>query len=439
MKTLKKQIGPVLFVGGIIGINLILWYNRLQTAYLNSAVNSTMVLGSVLLMGFMIVFLLSTRMPWLVKLFGGLDNLYLWHRLLAMGTTALIFLHGATAIRNAVSNQTSILLLGGAGQAGELARNGFIFLIALALLSKFFKYEHFRLIHRLLVIPYFISLYHSFYSSWVNLLSFDTLSIWMIATSVIGLGASFYMIVLYQRTAFLHKGEIVEKIDLNETTFELKIRMKRKYHFKPGQFTFIKINAQGISASPHPFSISGHDGVHLYLTIKVLGDYTKTLKESLQAPAKIKLTHAYGDMTFKSKHHKQVWVAGGVGITPFLGYLRSVNEFKNDIHLYYSVNYATEAVHLDILNQLAKENDHFTFTLFEASKMGYLNAKALNLDDETNVFMCGPRPMVQSLKKQIREQHPNVPVDFEAFSFTGTLVEDILKAYKKMIRKLKLA
>jgi predicted ferric reductase len=418
-------------------INTVLWINRMKAAFLNNESIVTSVIGSILLMGFFLVFLLSTRMKWLVKLFGGLDGLYFWHRMLAIGTTALIFVHQVTSIYNFSSNQTTVFLLGGVGSAGELARNGFLFLVFFALIAKFLKYEHFRFIHRLLVIPYMISLYHGFYSSWVNLFSFDALSIWMISTSVIGLASSLYMLFIYQTSAFRFKGQIVEKTELNPSTFELKVKMNKPYLFKPGQFAFIKIKSPMISKAAHPFSISGQDENYIYFTIKSLGDFTEALKNTLIVPSKIRITTAYGNMTMSSTSKKQVWIGGGVGITPFLGHLRSTETFKTDTHLYYSVNYESEAVHLETLKNMPNIKENFRFTLFEASKQGFLSINNLEIDDDTIVSMCGPKPMVMSLKKQIQKQYPRVKIEFEAFSFTGTLVEDVLKKSKKIIRKLK--
>lgn len=437
MKFLKQNMGAILFIATVIITNSILWINRINSAFLTSDVLITSLMGSILLMGFFIVFLLATRMNWIVKLFGGLDRVYFWHRILAIVTSALILVHAEFAITNALSYNVSIPLIGYAGSAGELARNGFFLLIFIALLAKFIKYEHFRFIHRLLIIPYFISLYHSFYSSWVDLFKLDALSIWMIATSVIGLASSLYMIILYPRTAFSHKGIVVSKTVLNDTIFELKVKMMRKYRFKPGQFAFIKIDASGTSKAAHPFSISGSDGSYLYFTIKSLGDFTESLLQKLETPVPIRITRAFGRMTFKTKHRKQIWIAGGIGVTPFLGYLRSDKVLKSNVHLYYSVRYEGDAVHLDTLHNLESEQERFQFTLFDASKRGYLSGSDLDIDDETIVYMCGPRPMVMSLQKQIKDLHPGVPIEFEAFSFTGTLVEDILKSYKKVLRKLK--
>nr|MDA3932385.1 hypothetical protein [Mycoplasmatota bacterium] len=162
----------------------------------------------------------------------------------------------------------------------------------------------------------------------------------------------------------------------------------------------------------------------------------ESLISSLDIPARINITKPYGSMTFQAKTNKQVWIGGGIGITPFLGYLRSENIINDPIHLIYTVKQKEEAVHLDTLNAIASSNENFRFTLFESSKQGFLTASHLNLDDDTTVYMCGPRPMVQSLNKQMIEEHPNTKVYFEAFSFTGTLIEDILRYLKKCIYKL---
>mgnify|MGYP001350199122 CR=1 FL=1 len=436
MKSIKSHIKPLIFLLIIFGINTYLWLIRLNAAFMNNQSIITSLLGSTLLIGFALVFLLSTRSRLLLWIFGDLDVLYFWHRILSMASTAMIFVHASTSISNFQSFTTNIIILGTPANAGELARNGFLFLVVVALMAKFLKYEHFRFIHRFLIVPYIFALYHGFFSSWINLFSFDVLSIWMLTISTIGFGSSLYMIFFYQNTAFSHHGIIIEKNNLNDSMVELKVKMDDTYKFKPGQFAFIKIKARGISKAAHPFSISGSDDSHVFFTIKTLGDYTKALHDSLTVPAVIKMTRPYGNMTFKSKK-KQVWIAGGIGVTPFLGYLRTKPDLDKDIHLYYSVNNASEAVHKEQLEVLA-ERGNFRFTLFEAKKMGYLSSKHLNLDNDTIVYMCGPRPMIMSLNKQIKTNHPGVEIKFEAFSFTGNLVDNIIRLWKNFRKKVKL-
>ena len=434
---IKKQFFPLVFILSIFTINTYLWIIFMNRAFLAQDVMITAILGSTLLMGFFLVFLLSTRNRIIVWIFGGLENLYFWHRMLAIGTTAFIFVHQFLSTGRGILSQPDLFILGKATDAGEMARNIFIFLVIAALLAKFMKYQHFRFIHRLLLIPYIFGLYHGFFTSVLNLFSFNALSIWMLSTSIIGLGSSIYMILIYQKSAFSKKGVVVEKYMLNDSVMELKVKMSRRYKMLPGQFAFIKIKAEGLSQEPHPFSISGVDDKYIYFTIKSLGDFTKKMTETDLVYANISVTKPFGKMTFKTKHKHQVFVAGGIGLTPFLSYLRSTPVIESNVHLYYSVRNIDEAVHIETLQEIARENEMFTFTLHDTSVDGYLSVQNLEFEHNSILYMCGPRPMVLSIEKQMRNTHPDVPIFYEAFSFTGTLVDDIIKFIKRIIRKPK--
>ncbi len=437
MTSLKKQLSPVVFILALLGINAVLWITYMRSVYLASDTILTAVMGSSLLIGFSLVFFLATRNKIVVRIFGGLENLYIWHRSLAIVTTAFIFVHGYFSTARGVINPPDVFLLGQAMNAGETARNIFIALILIALFAKFMKYEYFRYIHRLLIIPYIYALYHGFFTSIVDLFSFKLLSIWMISISLIGLASSIYMILIYQRTSFKFKGEIIDKKDLNVNIYELKLKLDSTYVFKTGQFAFMKIYKKGISKEPHPFSISGFDGTYIYFTIKSLGDYTDFLKNRLETPAKVRITRPFGDMTFDTRSEKQLWVAGGIGVTPFLGYLRTKEKIEKNIELIYAVQTADEAVHLDQLESLAKQNKNFKFRLFDASEKGFISTNDFEIDDDTTLYMCGPRPMVLALKKQMKKNFPHTPIIYEAFSFTGTLIEDIIRISKLVLVKFK--
>ncbi|XFA98635.1 ferric reductase-like transmembrane domain-containing protein [Candidatus Izemoplasma sp. B36] len=246
MNLIKRQLKPILFVGGILLSNMLLWYLYLSNAYIALEPMLTAIMGSSLLMGFMIVFVLSTRNKVVVKVFGDLGNLYTWHRIIAITTTLLIFVHGLFATAKGVMNIPDVFLLGNALNAGETARNIFIGLVLLALCAKLFQYEHFRYLHRLLIFPYIFALYHGFYTSIVDLFSFSYLSIWMWFTLVLGIGSYIYMVMIYQRTSFKHHGQLIEKVILNDAIYELKIKMNKFYPIEPGQYAFIKIYKKGL-------------------------------------------------------------------------------------------------------------------------------------------------------------------------------------------------
>jgi predicted ferric reductase len=417
-------------------LNTLLWYFRLSQSFLNNNALITSIFGSTILIGFVMVFFLSTRNPILVKLFGGLETVYFWHRFLAMSLIGMIFIHQTWANAQGLIVLPRYLIFPiSFSELGELARNGLILLVTLALFAKWMKYEHFKYIHRFMIVPYLFGLYHGFAYSWVDLFSLDYLSIWMIATSLVGIGSSLYMLLFYKHVALSNLGVITEKNYLNGQIIDLKVEVMKVYRFKPGQFAFIRIQGRKIKKQIHPFSISGSDGTHVYFTIKTLGDYTKQLYDLLDVPSVITISRPFGHMTFSDQKHPQVWIAGGVGITPFIGKIRSLEPIETPTHLFYSVRNQNEAVHMDLFEAYQATHKEFTFTLVDQQKDGYLRATHLPLEQNPHIYMCGPKRMVDDLQKQISIINKDTLITYEAFSFTGTLVDTILQKIRTLFKK----
>ena len=64
---------------------------------------------------------------------------------------------------------------------------------------------------------------------------------------------------------------------------------------------------------------------------------------------------------------------------------------------------------------------------------GYLSYQYLPIHSDLEVYLCGPRVMVNTLVKSTKKQHPDMPNDYEAFAFKGTIVEDALSLLKKVL------
>ena len=58
-------------------------------------------------------------------------------------------------------------------------------------------------------------------------------------------------------------------------------------------------------------------------TVKNSGDHTNNIYDNLQAGSKVSVDRAYGHMIIEEGRENQVWIAGGIGITP--SSLTSVN------------------------------------------------------------------------------------------------------------------
>jgi len=441
MTFLKTHGRGLSFIIIVFALNTYLWVSRLNQSFLNTEVLVTSLFGSFILMSLFMTFLLSTKQRLLVKFFGGLDQVYFWHRFLALMSLGFIFLHQTTASDDGLIILSRYLQLGlDVEELGELSRNLFIFLIVMALFSFLFKYEHFKYLHKLMIIPYGLGLYHGFASSWVDLLSFDALSIFMITTSLLGIFSSLYMLVFYQHVAFKYTGVITEVTHLNASMIDIKLTFKKKYRFKAGQFTFIKLDDKKIMSGSHPFTISGSEDNSIYFTIKKLGDGTKELYESAYVGMKMHVSKPFGHMTFQTKKAAHVWIAGGIGVTPFISYLRSHQVLDKPAHLYYAVKTFEDAVHVNLLNHYASIHKNFTFDIIDSQKQGRMSTDIMTINKDTSVSMCGPKPMIDGFVKSIRKMDKDIELHFEAFSFTGNLVKDIFKYVfnlsKKTLEKL---
>jgi len=106
-------------------------------------------------------------------------------------------------------------------------------------------------------------------------------------------------------------------------TLEVDVRLQSRWRGRAaGQFAFVRFDA---GEGAHPFTITSPwvgDGRLVFL-IKGLGDYTKRLPTLLQPGPVLRVEGPYGTFTFKGTQPRQIWVSGGIGITPFFARLRA--------------------------------------------------------------------------------------------------------------------
>lgn len=435
MKYLRDSWKGLLSIAVLFAVNATLWLTA--TPIIPQPLESTVaqIVGSSILLGFTLVFFLSTRNRLVTWLFNGLENVYSTHRWLAMLSLLTIFLHAQLSTRIIQYYRGGVPFE--AADMGPVALYLFIGLTVLALLAKYMNYERWRMIHRLMVVPYLFAAYHAFFISAYALISFTPLGVWTMGMVLLGTGSSAYMVLLYRRTAFTWKGAIRNVEPAGEGVTEIEVALDGAYPFKTGQFAFIKIDKAPFNGVPHPFSISGATESSVFFTIKALGDFTQALEKSLEPGDPFRLSRPYGHMTFDDYDSPQVWIAGGIGITPFLSHLRSMRQPAQSITLYYSVRRKEEAVHLDYLRSLEKRWDHFTLHFTESDRDGFLSVEDIDLGANPSVFMCGPIPMARALKKGFKKTDEYRTLVYEAFSFTGTLAGDVEALLKRAIRRLR--
>jgi predicted ferric reductase len=102
----------------------------------------------------------------------------------------------------------------------------------------------------------------------------------------------------------------------------------------------------------------------------------------------------------------QIWIAGGIGITPFLSMARALQNDNYNIDLYYCTSNKGEAVLLDELLKISSVFKNFRVIQWCSDEKGRINAHLVSRFsglENKSVLLCGPPPFMSSLRKQFLE------------------------------------
>ena len=115
-----------------------------------------------------------------------------------------------------------------------------------------------------------------------------------------------------------------------------------------------------------------------------------------------------------------IFLAGGIGVTPFLSMIRYATEKKSPqkIHLIYINSSENRTAYAKELRVLAKKNPHFKLT----GKIGRANTSFIkeHTDQVGNVlwYIAGPPAMVNAMDKLLKDLGVST-VNIRTESFTG--------------------
>ena len=182
--------------------------------------------------------------------------------------------------------------------------------------------------------------------------------------------------------------------------------------FKPGQFIFIAFDADGLSPEWHPFSIVSPPGDGtLSVAVKSLGAYTETVTRLVpnMVGMSLRVEGAYGRFSFRNfRNANQVWIAGGIGITPFLSMAQSLGNGPYSIDLYYSVRSEAELIDIDVLARHQSSQPGRTFRVIPFVTEKYNRHISADMIAATSgdlqgrdFLLCGPTSMMDELTRQL--------------------------------------
>lgn len=425
---MKRNLGNYVIIALVV-INIIIWLvfppvNDGRPNFVRQYVGE--VIGSTNIILMACALFLSTRPKWAEPFFGGLDRMYITHRRTATAAFLLIFVHVLT-----VPITTTNLTLG-----NYLAMIAFVGITSIVLVT---------LAPR---IPFLSKLTGSTYEGWKNLKRYigiffiiafiHALTIpapldalvaitWVQIFFIIG-AVSYLYTELFGRFFKKYLPYTVEAVKHpNAASTEVTLRPKRNpiRKHRAGQFLFVRFPGDKTLDESHPFTISSAPSEDtLRLTVKASGDFTRYLFRHLKTGADAVIEGAYGMFNYKTGGQKQVWIAGGIGLTPFLSFIRDLDgNLEHDVDFYYNVRHPEEALFLDEIKGAAVANPrlkvHVRFSAIDGSLTVDEVVKNAGGDlQASDIYLCGPLPMVQAFTAKFQEHGvPARNIHYEEFNF----------------------
>jgi len=420
MQAYFRKNFPVILIVILCAVPVARWFFlgplTLRFFDLNSTMTSfgqiTGLLGMIL---FSLNLIISNRSRFFDHFFSGIHHFYDTHKWLGSLAFSLLLFHplflAVKYLGLSVYDAAMFLLPGGintntAITLGSVALLGMILLLSLTLYFKI-RYHIWRFSHKFMVAVFIVAIMH------VLLISSDVsrdlfLRYYILLFAFWGLAFGSYRAFF---RFFFNKDysfRVKEVILLNGNVVEIELAPEKgAIKFEPGQFIFVRFVAPATSSEPHPFSIaSAESSDHLKIVVKALGDFTGDL-DKIKPGMLAKIEGPFGKF-YAPAGRKEIWIAGGVGITPFLSMARSLREITRPIDLYYCLNEPGEAVFLDELRAISATNPKFRVITWFSKEKGRINVEKIKEISEgvvfSDIYICGPLLFMRSLRDQFTKQ-----------------------------------
>jgi predicted ferric reductase len=146
----------------------------------------------------------------------------------------------------------------------------------------------------------------------------------------------------------------------------------------------------------------------LSFAAKSLGDYTQTLQK-IKKGTEVLIEGPYGRFSYRyHANPKQIWIGGGIGITPFVSMLKSLpGDAFYSIVLYYLGRDTQEAVFMDEIKKAVNGKKNIRYKLWLSKEKGRITVENMMAEvpdmKERDILLCAPPSMLTALKKQLQQ------------------------------------
>ncbi|STQ89719.1 ferredoxin reductase family protein [Iodobacter fluviatilis] len=370
--------------------------------------------------------LLATRPAWLEKPLSGLDKMYGLHKQLGIAAGILLASHWLVKLspklvmamewaapRIKRSGGIKDPLVSFAKDVGEWAAWAVLAMVILALLRAV-PYRFWRKVHKLFAPLFLMGAFHGLIlmprSMWLT-----PVGALMAALLMSGSICAIYSLLGKIGKSRKVNGHISQITPLPAQQLEVICQMDSHWPgHQAGQFALVSFNP---SEGAHPYTIASapRKNGELRFIIKALGDYTRTLPQDLKVGGKVIIEGPYGCFNGASHGPHQAWIAGGIGITPFLAWLESPAFKGQQIDFYYCVKSAKDAARLEEIQAacLAKKLRLHLIESDAGQRLNIAEIKAETLDD---IWYCGPQSLGKAIGEHLAQMSKPPRFHHEAFA-----------------------
>ncbi|MBW7901546.1 MAG: ferric reductase-like transmembrane domain-containing protein [Rhodocyclaceae bacterium] len=380
-----------------------------------------LLLGGLLALAFMsLAMLLATRPAWAEKPLGGMDRVYRTHKWAGILAVAFGAAHWLAELSGGLLKST----IGRAGRppkesfsgaletlrhvAGDMGEWAIYALLALLVVSlwKRFPYRAWRFLHRAMPLLYLMLAFHAALlapRAWWSQPAGAVLALCLAA----GVYGAVHVLAGRVGRKRAVDGEVVAVERPAPGVLDVVCRLGAGWPgHRPGQFAFVTFDGR---EGAHPFTLAGADrgDGRVRFAIKALGDYTARLGERLRPGAAVSVEGPYGcfDIARCDRAARQIWIAGGIGVTPFLAWLESLQAAPAEApaaDLHYCTRERAGDGFVARLEALCAGLPGVRLHVHADDGGGRLDAAALGADRRSEIWFCGPTGLADALRAGLR-------------------------------------
>lgn len=373
----------------------------------------------------------SARFTVVNNMMGGLDKAYFVHKWTGIYVFIFSLLHWLTEKLpgwliglNIIDHpgelgdgsrfsQLDIILFQSGVLFAEIVFYLLIVLIILSLIKKV-PYHVFQKIHKVFPVIFIVLAYHAATAQnkddWLSSPAGYLLLIFL----MIGVGAA--LVSLCQKIGVSKQVKAtIKAINTHQhVLLEIELQVLEKtFSYLAGQYIFLTF---AHSKEPHPFSIASfnQDQTTLRIVIKELGDFTDSLKNHIEIGQIVLIEGPYGEFTFNDNNKHQIWIAGGIGITPFIARLEALIQQggnQNVIDLWYCTAGCLDVqypVSLQTLCDKANVTLHHIDTCQNTRLTLQSIEKSINNLMQTSIWFCGSSSFAKNLQISLKQHKFNL-------------------------------